>query len=244
MIWLIVLGIGLVAGTLSGVIGFGSTTILLPILTIGFGPKAAVPIMAVAAILGNLSRVIAWWRQVRWSAVAAYGSAAIPGTWLGAHTMLALDPRDLELILGAFFIIMIPLRRWFAASNFRVPLTGLVFAGLVIGYLTGIVANTGPVNTPFFLAHGLTKGAFIGTEAMSSLVMFSSKAAAFNSLGALPWRDIGYGVIVGISLMAGTWLGKRFLHRINEDTFSWIMDLLLLISGITMIVSALVTGGA
>lgn len=239
MTMMLVLLIGLAAGTLAGVIGFGGTTILLPILTLQFGPKAAVPIMAIASILGNFARVVAWWRIVSWPAVAAYSVTAIPSAWLGAKTMLTLNPVTLELGLGLFFIAMIPLRRWFVASGFRVSLAGLAVAGAVIGYLTGIVANTGPINTPFFLAHGLTKGAFIGTEATASLAMFVSKATAFRSFGALPAATIINGLIVGASLMVGTYVAKRYLHSLNEDTFRGLMDVVLLVAGVAMIASAL-----
>jgi len=33
-----------------------------------FGPKEAVPIMAVAAVMGNLARILAWWREIDWRA--------------------------------------------------------------------------------------------------------------------------------------------------------------------------------
>ena len=85
----IILVVALIAGTISGIIGFGGTTLLLPILVLEYGPKAAVPIMAVAAILGNLARVVAWWRVVSWPAVGAYSATAIPAAWLGAGTMLS-----------------------------------------------------------------------------------------------------------------------------------------------------------
>lgn len=234
-----VLLIGLVAGVVSGIVGFGGTIILLPILTLQFGPKAAVPIMAVAAILGNFARVMAWWHLIRWPAVGAYAAAAIPATWLGARTMLSLDPSTLELFLGVFFIAIIPARHWLAASGLKVSLWGLMAAGAIVGFLTGIVANTGPINTPFFLAHGLTKGAFIGTEAMSSLTMFTSKVTAFRSFGALDIDMIQNGLVVGASLMLGTFIGKRFLLSMNEQRFSGLMDGLLFISGGAMIWAAL-----
>ena len=101
------------------------------------------------------------------------------------------------------------------------------------------MANTGPINTPFFLAHGLTKGAFIGTEATASLAMFVSKATAFRSLGALPAEMVVNGVIVGASLMAGTYVAKRFLQALTEEMFRGLMDALLLVAGLAMIVSAL-----
>jgi uncharacterized protein len=239
MTWLLVLSIGLIAGTLAGIVGFGGTTILLPILTLTFGAKAAVPIMAIASIQANLSRVVVWWPQIKWSAVAAFSVTAIPGAWLGARTMLAIDATALEVLLGVFFIVMIPLRRWFLASGVRVSLAMLSVAGGLVGFLTGIFANTGPINTPFFLAHGLAKGAFIGTEAMSSLAMFSSKSLAFRAFGGLPWSIIVDGLIVGMSLMAGTWLAKRFVLRMSSHMFTGLMDVVLLIAGLAMLAGPL-----
>lgn len=241
MTMILVLFTGLFAGTLAGLVGFGGTTILLPILTLQFGPKAAVPIMAIASVLGNFARLLAWWRVVRWRAVAAYSLPAIPSAWLGARTMLSLDPVILEFTLGIFFLLMIPLRRWFTTAGMRINLLGLACAGAVIGFLTGIVSNTGPINTPFFLAHGLTKGAFIGTEATASLMMFTAKVAAIRSGGALPSEMILNGLIVGSSLMIGTYVAARFLKSMDENTFRGLMDGLLLVAGVAMIASALMT---
>lgn len=75
MLWLggylFVLFVGLVAGAVSGVIGTGSFIMLLHVLVFTFGPKQAVLIMAVAAVMANISGVIAWWREINWKAFAA-----------------------------------------------------------------------------------------------------------------------------------------------------------------------------
>ncbi len=241
VIWLLIFLLGIAAGTLGGIIGFGSTTILMPFLVIALGPKAAVPVMAIAAVLGNLARVVVWYREIAWAAVAAFAVPAAVAAWFGVSTMLALDPVLLELGLGLFFIVMIPARRWMADANLRVSLPALVLAGAVVGFLTGIVANTGPVNTPFFLAHGLLKGGFIGTEAAASLAMFSSKTLAFFAFSALSWQILFFGAIVGSTLMIGARLAKPLMHRIDATRFNWVMDGLLAIAGLAMIVNALLT---
>jgi hypothetical protein len=53
--YLFVLIIGLLAGALSGIIGTGSSIVLLPILAFQFGPQQAVPIMAIAALMSNVA---------------------------------------------------------------------------------------------------------------------------------------------------------------------------------------------
>jgi hypothetical protein len=69
--FLFVLAVGLLAGTISGIVGTGSSIMLMPVLVYQYGPKEAVPIMAVAAVMANLSRILAWWREVDWRACAA-----------------------------------------------------------------------------------------------------------------------------------------------------------------------------
>ena len=49
----VVLAIGLLAGTISGIVGFGSSIMLMPVLVIAFGPREAVPVMAVAALMAG-----------------------------------------------------------------------------------------------------------------------------------------------------------------------------------------------
>jgi uncharacterized protein len=236
---LFVLGVGLAAGTISGIVGFGSSIMLMPVLVIVFGPLHAVPIMAIAAILANCSRVVIWWRQVDWRAVAAYSVTGVPAAALGARTLLVLPPRLIEGALGFFFLAMIPARRWLAARGFALRLWHLVIIGAVVGFLTGIVVTTGPITAPIFLAYGLVKGAFIASEAASSLAVYLSKAAVFRRFGALPLEVITQGLITGASLMVGAWIAKGFVLRLDPDRFRLLMDGLMLLSGLTMLWTAL-----
>lgn len=234
----LLLMLGFIAGTIGGVIGFGSSVMLMPPLVLMYGPRTAVPIMAVTALMANLARVIVWWRELDWRVVAAYSVTAIPAAALGARTLLTISPRFADVVLGAFFILMIPARRWMLRAGLRVRLGTLAVAGAVIGYVTGIVVSTGPINTPFFLAYGLSKGAFLGTEALGSLGMYLSKAVAFRSFGALTDDVAVQGVIIGASLMAGSWAAKPIVLRIPPERFVTLMEAVLFLSGLTMLVAA------
>jgi len=234
----LVLIVGLAAGMLSGIIGTGASIILLPILVLQFGPQQAVPIMAIAGLLGNISKAWSWWRDVDWRAFAAYSVTGIPAAALGAHTLLVLPPNVVEITLGIFFLAMIPTRRWMRAHNFHIRLWQLSIAGAVIGFLSGIVLSTGPLSVPAFTAYGLMRGAFISTEAVSSLALMASKVATFQQLGALPGPMIVHGLIVGASVMAGTFAGKLVMLRINLHTFQYLLDGMLLCSGVALLWTA------
>jgi uncharacterized membrane protein YfcA len=239
MIWLGVLLLGLVSGTLSGIVGFGASIMLMPPLVLAFGPQEAVPIMAIAALMANLARVLVWWREVDWRANAYYCATAVPCAALGARTLLLLNPHIVEGILGATFIVMIPARRWLMGRGLRVSAWQLTLVGAAIGFLTGMVASTGPINTPFFLAYGLVKGAFLATEALGSMAVGLAKALVFRRFDALPMETVVRGLIVGTSLMAGSRLAKRFVLRLDASQFRLIMDLLLAGAGLILLWSAL-----
>ena len=207
----------------------------MPPLVHFYGPMQAVPVIALVAIVANLTRVGLWWRSVDWRVTAVYAATSVPAVILGANTLVQFNPRVIELILGSFLLLMIPIRRWLRRQNFTLRLPHMAIVGAVIGYLTGIVASTGAINTPFFLAYGLLKGAYIGTEAAASLAMFLAKGATFHQLGVLDNRAILQGLLIGVFVLAGSTLSKRLVLKLPEERFLQLMEGVMLVSGLSIL---------
>jgi uncharacterized membrane protein YfcA len=233
-----VLIVGVLAGTIGGVIGTGSSIILLPVLVFTFGPLQAVPIMAVASMMVNFSRALAWWREIDWRALTAYSIPAIPAAFLGARTLISLPPALIDALLGLFFLAMIPGRRFLEKRGWRATWWQLSIAGALIGFLTGIVLSTGPLSVPVFAAAGLFKGALLATEAAASLLIYVTKVTTFERLGALSQETFVKGLIVGSSLMIGTFVGKTLVTRMSADMFGKLLDTMLLCSGLALLWAA------
>ena len=243
LVYVLILAAALCAGTLSGIIGTGSSIILLPLLVYQFGPKQAVPIMAIAGLMANVGKAMAWWREIDWRAFAAYAIPGVPAAALGARTLLVLPSSWVDVALGTFFLAMIPTRHWLATHTFRIRLWQLAIAGALIGFLTGIVISTGPLSVPAFTAYGLTKGAFLSTEAVSSLALFVSKVATFREFGALPLPSIVRGLLIGAAVILGTFVGRSIVQRISIRTFELVLDGVLLCSGLSLLWEALASAG-
>jgi uncharacterized membrane protein YfcA len=86
---------------------------------------------------------------------------------------------------------------------------------------------------PFFLAYGLTRGAYIGTEATATVI---TKLVAYGGAGVLAAHAAVTGLALAPSMVAGSWVGKRILARISERAFATIIDGVLLVSGILLII--------
>lgn len=239
LVYALVLVVGFAAGTVSGIVGTGATIILLPILVLAFGPREAVPIMAVVALMSNLAKITSWWKEIDWRACGAYALGGIPAAALGARTMLVLPERIVDVALGVFFLAMIPGRRWLVARNLTFGFWHLAVAGAAIGFLTGIVVSTGPLSVPTFAAYGLVKGAFIATEAAGSLALYISKAVTFQQFGALPFDIVVKGLISGSSVMVGTYTARLIVDRLSVATFQRLLDVVMAFSGLALLWAAI-----
>ena len=227
--------LGLGAGILGGVIGFGTTIILMPALVYFYGPIQAIPVIALVATVANLSRIFLWWSVINWKVCFVYSITAIPAVILGVNTLVTLNDRLIEITLGLFLILLIPIRRWMRQQNFYLKLWQMSLVGAGIGYLTGIVATTGAINTPFFLAFGLSKGAFLGTEAASTLSILFTKGITFHQLGFLNTTAIIQGLLIGGCVLLGSIFSKRIVLALPEKKFLLLMELVMLISGASIL---------
>ena len=235
MDYLVLLAAGLFAGTLGGIVGTGSSLVMMPFLVVMFGPRQAIPIMAVAAIMGNLGRVLAWRRDIHWRSCAAFCATAVPGAVVGARWLLEIPPGVAEAALGIFFLSLIPVRRWLAKRAFKISTTHLMLLGGPLGVLTGIVASTGPLTVPLFTFHGLERGAFLGTEAAASIGMYAAKVATFQVFGALSLDVLMKGLGVGSTLMAGSFVGRFVVLRLTAEAYRSLIDGLMVCSGVSLL---------
>ena len=76
--------VGLIAGGLSGAVGFGGGMILLPVITYFYGVEIAVPVSTIAQLLSNVSKAGMGFRSIEWKAVVRFLLVALPFTALGA----------------------------------------------------------------------------------------------------------------------------------------------------------------
>jgi uncharacterized membrane protein YfcA len=150
-----------------------------------------------------------------------------------------LPSHAVDIAIGAFLIVMVPVRHWLARHELKANLWHLAIGGAVIGFLTGIVVSTGPLSVPLFLFYGLSKGAFLATEAASSLGLYVSKSITFQRFGALTPDILLKGLIAGASLMAGAFVAKRYVLKLQPDVFRLVMDGIMIVAGLSMLWNAL-----
>ena len=108
------------------------------------------------------------------------------------------------------------------------------FAGVGAGSGLGsaLLGSVGPLTAPFFLAYGLTRAAYIGTEAAGALVMHVSKIAAYGAGALLDRTVLLFGVALAPANLLGAWAGRKTVGRISDRLFVALVEVGLIAAGV------------
>jgi uncharacterized membrane protein YfcA len=220
-----------VLAVVSAVAGFGGGVLLLPVFTALFGLRVAVPMLTLTQLASNGSRVWLNRHEVRWPLVGWFALGAMPFAVAGAVLLATAPLSPLKRALGVFLIAVVVWRR----RNPHPPrLAAHTFAavGAASGMGSALLGSVGPLTAPFFLAYGLTRAAYIGTEAASALIMHVTKTVAYAGNGMLTSRIVLYGAALTPATLAGAWVGKAIVGRLNDRVFTALVEAGLLVAGI------------
>ena len=226
----------LVASILAAVAGFGGAVIMLPVLVWVVGMRDAIPILTIAQLIGNLSRVVFNKRELKWRVVWRFALGAVPTAVIGGIIFATAPAAALVRLLGVFLSMMVVYRHTRWGENAKLPLKGFVPLGAASGILSATMGTVGPFAAPFFLSYGLVKGAYIGTEAMTAVIMHITKLGVYGSYALVGVRTLQIGLAIGVVMILGTYLGKRLLDRVPEKIFPYIIEGTMLIAGLLFII--------
>jgi len=224
------------ASILAAVAGFGGAAVLLPLLVASFGVREAIPILTVAQLFGNLSRVWFNRRDLDLAVVGWFALTGVPAALIGGFLFASAPLPLLTRLLGIFLIGVVIYRRAASGSTKRLPLRAFAIVGAVFSFLSALLGSVGPIMIPFFLAYGLVKGALIGTEALATVVMHVSKLVAYGRSAVLTNHSVTVGLGLGLIMILGSLIGKNILDRLPEKIFIFLIEATLLIAGIRFLI--------
>jgi hypothetical protein len=229
---MILLGTALVGSIIGGVAGFGAGVVLLPVAAWTLGIRMAVPVLTVTMLLGNMSRL--WWSRGETDrrVTLRFLAGAVPATALGTTLFVAASSASLSRVIGGFLLASVPLRRVLSMGHWRVRLGHFPLIGAVFGLLSSTVVAVGAALTPFYLAYGLRRGAYIATEAVCAFSMHVTRGAVLARYRLLTAEVVLIGLVLGSVMFAGSWIGRRLLDRMSDKVFLAVIEGLLVVMGL------------
>jgi uncharacterized membrane protein YfcA len=238
MTLLIIFIISYVAFSLSAFCGGGAGLILIPVLT-RLLPVNQVPVaLSIGTFTSSGSRLLVFYKHIRWHIVKYFLPPAICAVWLGAFLLKYVNPVYLQIVLGIFLIGNLrPLfkKRPVTASINEPGNLVLMIAGFLAGFLSGLTGAVGLLFNKLYLDHGLNKEEILATRAANEIALHVIKIILYACFGLLTSKVISVGLAVALSALLSTWTMKWILPYLSVNIFRKAGYTAMVVSGLVML---------
>jgi uncharacterized membrane protein YfcA len=231
--------IALFASIVGGLAGYGTGALMPLVLVPLVGAEPVVPIIAISAILTNLSRTVAYLRYADRRRALIVISAAALTTALGAYGYTRLTNGGAALVIGAMLIASVPLRRLARRHDLKIGDTGLGIGAAGYGVVVGGTSGSGVILLSLLMAAGLEGAAVIATDAVVSIATSLIKISVFGLAGVITAQVLAFALLIGGIALPGTFFARAFVERMPVHIHAAILDVAVIAGGVVMISAAL-----
>ena len=227
--------VGLAKGGLGGVAG----ALLVPLLSTIMPITQAVGVALPLLMVGDVFALRAYWRAWDTKYVRLMLPGAVVGIVMGILLLTSLSDDALRRLLGIFTLIVAAYK---IASD---SLTALAYSprdwhGVLAGWAAGgasALANAGgPPVTAYLLLQKLPPLAFIGTQTLFFAAINALKLPGFLTANVID-LPLLLSVLWALPIIPlGVWIGKWVILRLNQRVFEWLMLILLVYAGVSLLV--------
>jgi uncharacterized membrane protein YfcA len=218
---IVVAGIVFVAAFVNGALGYGFSSLTVPVALVFYTNRVLNPAVVVIEVvinfyvlLINLSGVASVWRRVLPILIGL-----LPGIGLGAVVLTSVQPGWIKFCTYTVILPLILIQ----AAGWRRPirstwLSGLPF-GTALGILYSVTTISGPPLAILFNNQGLVKNEFRAGLALVRVVESSVTAVVYYQLGLFIADSANVLLTFIPSVVIGIPLGTYLIRRLHAETF-------------------------
>ena len=220
--------VGVVAGMLTTISGFGGGILLLLAVTVLAGAKAALAATSLALLAANTHRIWLYRRHVfgaidgsetspdKVSAMQAMRPVAvivplvaglIPGGLCGS--LVAASIPEAVIHIAMLVIVSLSLLRAWLGWIWQPDRRSLVLSGVVVGVLSGAAGGAGFLIGPVVLATGLTGRSYLATVAIGAVALHVARLSGYGAGGMLSVEVLAMAAVLTPALVLGNLVGDR-----------------------------------
>lgn len=226
----------IIASCIGTMTGFGTSTIMVPIVLLFYPVPQALLFVGIIHWFGNIWKLILFKKGFQWRLILSFGVPGIAAAFFGASLVFNIPGMILSRILGTFLICYVIYL--FVKSSFRIKpslLTG-VCGGSLSGFFAGVFGIGGAVRGLFLTAFDLPKEVYIATAGAIALIIDTTRLTTYFAKGARLPTLLLWGLLLFIpASFLGAKIAKRIVDKIPQEHFRKVVAVFLLLVGIKLI---------
>ena len=210
-----------VAAFVNGALGYGFSSITVPVGLLFFSNRVLNPALVLIEVFLNLYVLFINRAAIRsvWKRVLPILIGLAPGVALGSYLLASIHPGWLKLATYALLLPLILVQ----AGGLRYPiraekLIGLPF-GTGLGFLYSVTTISGPPLALLFNNQGFVKQEFRAGLALIRVAESVLTAFAYYHLGMFTVQSLGLAETILFSVLVGIPLGAWAIRKLDPETF-------------------------
>lgn len=227
----------LIASGIGTATGFGTSTVMIPILVLFVPIPIALLFVGIIHLCGDIWKVVLFKRGLDWKLILAFGLSGIAASFLGASLSLKAQVLPLKQILGGFLILYVAYL--FLKREWALPKTSTtaVCGGMLSGLFAGFFGVGGAVRGAFLTAFNLPKEVYIFTSGLIALFIDVTRVSRYLWGGTRLEQDLLLSLVLSIPVsFAGAYIAKRFLDRLPQKFFRTFVGAFLGLVGVKLLI--------
>ncbi len=227
----------LVASTIGTLFGFGTSTLMIPILLFYLPLGETLLLVGVVHFFGDIWKIILFRQGIRWGIILTFGIPGIITSFFGAKLTFAISETLLSQLMGAFLIAYIVLLLIKPRYKLAQKPVNAIAGGALSGFFAGIFGISGAIRSVFLTAFDLPKAVYLATVGAIAFVVDITRITTYLLNGTRLSLDhtVGFILFIPISFL-GAWVAKRFVDKIPQRHFRPIVASFLLVVGVKLLV--------
>jgi uncharacterized protein len=212
MSWMLLLGVA--AGALTTISGFGGGFMLVLALAVAIGIKQALAVSALALLVGNAHRLWLYRGALAWNVARPLLIGVIPGSLLGALFMVGVPTWLVHALMTG--VVLLSLARAYWGFAFVLPPRAMTASGFAIGVLTGTAGGAALLMGPLLLAAGLSGHRYLATMALASVGMHAFRLVGYGAGGLYDAAMVAHAAGLAVALIVGNLIGDAVRVRLGS----------------------------
>jgi uncharacterized protein len=220
-VFLILMATTTVAGGVNGALGYGFSSIVVPVSLTMVSGRVLNPALVLLEVVLNSYSLLVHWDSVRviWPRVRPMLIGLIPGVVLGALIFGLVSAQILKASTYALILPMVALQsfalRWKVRSEKR---WGIPF-GFGLGVLYATTTVSGPPLALYFTNLGLVQDEFRAALAVVRVFESVTTLVMYSLIGALTMSGLTLAASFLPVVLIGLAIGRRLVRRIDRAKF-------------------------
>jgi len=228
----------LFAATVGTITGFGTSTIMIPVLVMFLPPVEAIFLVAIIHWFGDIWKVALFRKGIDFKLISLFGIVGLATSYLGASISLGANEKILLRFLGVFlagYSIFLIFRSKFKVSAGAVSaLTG----GALSGFFAGMFGMGGAIRSMFLSAFDLQKAVYIATAGAIGFMVDATRVITYFTEGVTLTKEHWWGLLIYIPVsFMGANLAKKVVDKMPQEKFRKVIAVFLFAIGVKLILA-------